>query len=234
MKETIYQYSCINALMGGVFNGLFPISDIKQKGNFGIGCSADLSGELIIHGCHFLEAKGHRVLRKMNDTELLPFAQITTFSPEVTFIANEVNKENLYNHLAQKTLLDNVFLAVKIEGIFDSMQIRRPDDSGKVYKTALDVAENQVVDHLSTIEGSLIGFWTPKFFENISVAGFHLHFIDKEQKIGGHMIDFALSNAKISYQVKSGINIELSKKESYLQQDLNIEDMSSIIKKVEN
>jgi len=234
MKKEIYQFSGINALMGGVFEGFFPIADIKQKGDFGLGCSDGLTGEVIIECCHFLEAKGHKQLRKMADTEQLPFAQITTFTPDKTVNIQNVNKDNLYQQLTNYTLLDNIFLAIKIEGTFNTLKIRRPNDNGKLYTNALEVAANQIIDDLTNIKGTLIGFWTPKFFQNISVAGFHLHFIDTEKTVGGHVIDFSLSKGQLAYEVKSSIHIELSDKDTYLKHDLDIDDMDSIIKKVEN
>jgi len=37
----------------------------------------------------------------------------------------------------------------------------------------MEVAEHQIVEDIKDIEGELIGFWTPEFFQNVSVAGFH-------------------------------------------------------------
>lgn len=235
MKKQISQFSGINALMGGVFEGLFPISEIKKHGDFGLGCSDGLAGEVTIDSCHFLEAQGNKGLRLMTDAEKLPFAQITTFIPDKRATFNHLlSKETLYQELANYTLLDNVFLAVKLEGVFDTLKIRRPSEHDKPCKTALEVAELQIVDNLTHIEGTLIGFWTPEFFQNISVAGFHLHFINKEKSIGGHVIDFSIKQGTLAYEVKHSLNIELSDKEVYLKHDLKIEDMDKIIKKVEN
>ncbi|CAI3924250.1 Alpha-acetolactate decarboxylase (AlsD) (PDB:1XV2) [Commensalibacter communis] len=234
MKKHIHQFSGINSLMAGVFEGLFPISEIKKHGDFGLGCSDGLAGEVIIDCCHFYEAKSDTPLRDMSDQEHMPFAQITTFNPDKIVNFTDINKSNLYNELAKYTLLDNVFVAVKIEGIFDKMQIRRPKNHNKAYKTALEVSQDQVVDHFENKEGSLIGFWTPEFFQNISVAGFHLHFINTEKTLGGHMMDFSISQGTLSYEVKQSLDIKLSDKESYLKQDLKIKDMDQIIKQVEN
>ncbi len=235
MKKQISQFSGINALMGGVFEGLFPISEIKKYGDFGLGCSDGLAGEVTIDSCQFLEAKGNKGLRKMDDVEKLPFAQITTFIPDkTTTFSHLLSKDTLYQELANYTLLDNVFLAVKIEGMFDTLKIRRPSEHDKPCKNALEVAALQIVDSLTRIEGTLIGFWTPEFFQNISVAGFHLHFIDKEKSIGGHVIDFSISQGTLAYETKYSLNIELSDQDAYLKHDLKIEDMDKIIKKVEN
>lgn len=234
MGKKIYQFSSINALVGGVFDGLFSVYDIKQKGNFGLGCTITLKGELIINDSNFFEAAGRQNLRVMKEEEHLPFAQITTFKADRIIEIDHINKTNLYDHLAQHTLLDNIFLAIKIEGVFNTIKIRRPDDTGKVYPSLSDLSAGQLVDNITDISGQLIGFWTPKFFQNISVEGFHFHFIDIEKRIGGHVLDFSIDKARISYEVKNMINIELSENESYLRHDLNIDNIVDIIKKVEN
>ena len=234
MTKKITQFSGVNALMGGVFEGLFPISEIKKHGNFGLGCSEGLTGEVIIDCCHFWDAKGNKPLRIMDDTEKMPFAQITTFAPEASFAISHVSKSTLYEELSKHLKFDNVFLALKMEGKFDYLKVRRPRELHQSFKNALEVAEHQIIEDVENVEGELIGFWTPEFFQNISVAGFHLHFIDKSKKSGGHVIDFSIAHGTLSYEVKYGLDIELSDKKAYLDHDLKIADMDKIIKKVEN
>ena len=234
MTKKITQFSGINALMGGVFEGLFPISEIKKHGNFGLGCSDGLTGEVIIDCCHFLEAKGNKPLRVMEEVEKMPFAQITTFDAEKKFAISNLSKANLYQELSKHLKFDNVFLAVKLEGKFKSLKVRRPRELHQHFNNALEVAEHQIIDDINSVEGQLIGFWTPEFFQNISVGGFHLHFVDKEKTSGGHVIDFSLEKGMLSYEVKYGLDIELSDKKAYLDHDLKIADMNKIIEKVEN
>lgn len=234
MAKKITQFSGINALMGGVFQGLFPISEIEKCGDFGLGCSDGLTGEVIIDCCNFFEAKGKKPLRLMDSAEKMPFAQITTFDPDDEISISNISKATLYQELAKHTQLDNVFLAVKLEGKFENLKVRRPSETDKHFKNALEVAENQLVEDITDIEGDLIGFWTPEFFQNISVAGFHLHFIDREKTSGGHMIDFSIKKGVLSYEVKYALDIKLSDNKAYLEHDLKIENMDQIIKKVEN
>lgn len=234
MKKEIYQFSTINALMSGVFKGSFEIGAIKEKGNFGLGCSDGLTGEIIIRDHVFMEAKAQNPIRLLQDNDRIPFVQITTFCPDNTVDVSDVNKDNLYETLAQHTLLNNVFLAIKIEGLFDHIKVRTPNDKGIAYKDAVEVSKNQIVRDLSAVKGTLVGFWTPKFFDNILVAGFHVHFINEDTQIGGHVIDFALNTGSLAYEVKYNLNIELPNEQSYLEKNLDIDNMSDIIKKVEN
>ena len=234
MTKKITQFSGVNALMMGVFDGLFPISEIKKHGNFGLGCSEGLTGEAIIDCCHFWDAKGNRPLRIMDDTERMPFAQITTFAPEASFAISHVSKATLYDELSKYLTFDNVFLAIKLEGKFDHLKVRRPRELDQRFKNAMEVAEHQIVEDIKDIEGELIGFWTPEFFQNVSVAGFHVHFVDKNRTTGGHVIDFSIDKGTLSYETKYGLDIELSDKKAYLDHDLKVADMDKIIKQFEN
>jgi acetolactate decarboxylase len=182
----------------------------------------------------FLEADGDKAVKVMDNDELLPFVQVTTFQPDKVVDVNDVSKNNLYWHLAQYLLLDNVFVAVKISGRFDELKIRRPFVQHKPYPSVVKVFEQQVVDTVEDVTGTLIGFWTPEFFKELSVAGFHLHFIDTTHKLGGHVIDFMASKAELAFERKQSVEIMLPVNEEYLRKNLKMDDLNKIIKQVEN
>lgn len=233
MKKAIVQFSTINALMAGLFDGVFSVGEAKKYGDFGLGCSHALAGEVIV-GHDFLEADGDKAVKVMGDNELLPFVQVTTFQPDKVVDITDVCKSNLYAHLAHYLPLDNVFVAVRISGQFDELKIRRPFAQHKPYPSVVKVFEQQVVDTVEKVTGTLIGFWTPEFFKELSVAGFHLHFIDTTRKLGGHVIDFSASNAELAYECKQSVQIVLPESEEYLRKNLKMDDLNKVINQVEN
>ncbi|PIT58234.1 acetolactate decarboxylase [Snodgrassella alvi] len=233
MKKVIVQFSTINALMAGLFDGVFSVEEAKKHGDFGLGCSHALAGEVVIDK-DFLEADGDKAVKVMDDDELLPFLQITTFQPDKVVDITDVSKDNLYTHLAHYLPLDNVFIAVKISGRFNKLKIRRPFAQQKPYPSVVKVFEQQVVDSVKDVSGTLIGFWTPEFFKELSVAGFHLHFIDTTRKLGGHVIDFMASKAELAFEGKQSIEIVLPEDEEYLRTNLKMDDLNNVIKQVEN
>ena len=233
MAKELKQFSTINALMAGLYDGVFAVNTAKTCGNFGLGCSHALAGEVIIDQ-DFLEARGDQDVRIMANNECLPFIQITTFQPDKIIRAENVQKSNLYTLLQQHLSLDNIFVAVKITGKFHMLKIRRPFAQHKPYPAITDVFANQVVDSVSDIEGTLIGFWTPDCFKELSVAGFHLHFIDTTRKIGGHVIDFNSEQIELAYECKYSFNIVLPETEEYLHHDLQVKDLHKVIGLVEN
>lgn len=162
--SAIKQFSTVNALMSGLYDGVFPVSTVKESGNFGLGCSHALGGEVTIFEGTVLEARGDGTIREMQDSECLPFAQVTTFEAENNLQAENIDKAALHDFLAINVKLDNIFLAVKLDGWFANLKIRKPHQQTKPYKSVLEVVSEQSVIELSDVEGTMIGFWTPQFF----------------------------------------------------------------------
>ena len=52
-KDAIYQYSTINALLEGVFDGDITLGSLKNYGDFGIGTFNTLDGEMIFLDGYF-------------------------------------------------------------------------------------------------------------------------------------------------------------------------------------
>lgn len=163
------------------------MGDIKHYRDFGLGCSHVLAGEVIIDH-NFYDAAGNQEMREITDNECLPFVQITSFQPEKVMPAQNLTKDNLYDYLIQYIALKNIFLAVKICRWFEKLIIRRPFAQTKPYPSVVQVFEQQIVETITNIKGSLIGFGTPQSSRELSVAGFHLHFIDFTHKTSVYFI----------------------------------------------
>ncbi|MBD2816578.1 acetolactate decarboxylase [Xenorhabdus sp. Flor] len=229
-SRIIYQYSTIHALMSGVFDGMFTISEISQGGSFGIGYLHALAGEMIALDDTFFEIQGAGNVRRFCDHEQLPFAQLTYFNPNDQFPVSNINKKSLYSELSTQVNIDNIFAAIKIEGNFKKIWFRRINCQEKPFIKAVT---EQSEETLHDISGVMVGFWTPDIFHGVSVAEFHIHFIDETRTNGGHVIDFELNNGLLSYELKQDIKIRLPDNSKYLNADLKINNLDKVIRKVE-
>lgn len=234
MSKPITQFSTVNALMSGLYDGVFAVSKVLAAGDFGLGCSHAFGGEVIILDGKVIEARGDGNLRVMQPTDQLPFAQVTTFHSEKAINVDNVSKDTIHGFLKSYVEFDNIFLAVKYKGSFSRVKIRRPLEQKKPYKSVLEVVSDQVIDELENINGTLIGFFSPSFFSTISVSQFHVHFISDDETKGGHVMDFAMDKGILEYQRKLLLNIELPDNADFLGQNLDIDDMEQLIKHVEN
>ncbi|MEX0447021.1 acetolactate decarboxylase [Xenorhabdus sp. SGI246] len=208
-SRIIHQYSTIHALKSGVFDGMFTISEISQGGSFGIGYLHALAGEMIALDDTFFEIQGEGNVRRFYAHEQLPFAQLTYFNPNEQFPVSNINKKSLYLELSSQLNIDNIFAAIKIEGNFKNIRFRRMNCQEK---PSIKAVTEQFEETLYDICGVMVGFWTPDIFHGVSVAEFHIHFIDEARTNGGHVIDFELHNGLLSYELKQDIKIHLPDK----------------------
>jgi acetolactate decarboxylase len=83
------------------------------------------------------------------------------------------------------------------------------------------------------ISGVLVGFRTPDYEQGISVAGYHLHFLNDEHSGGGHAFDFVLDDGIVEISTVSELRLSLPTSGPFLTADLNSKDMDAGIRKSE-
>ena len=79
----------------------------------------------------------------------------------------------------------------------------------KPYRPLAEVVEGQNVFTIGRCEGTLVGFRFPDWSEGIEVAGYHLHFVDRDRKKGGHVLDFTILEGEARLESSSELNVEL-------------------------
>lgn len=144
-----------------------------------------------------------------------------------------LRQSTLQDELARRLKIDNVFLAYDISGTFDTLHVRRPVRQEKPYKSMLSIMEQQVEDTYSLITGRMVGFWTPSYFDEVSVSGFHAHFLSDDLSIGGHVLDFDIKRGVLRYERKTAIRIVLPDTDDFLGLSLDIPEMPDIIRRIE-
>lgn len=206
----IYQYSLLNALMDGVSETGIPVSKLLSKGNQGLGTFARMNGELLfLDGAVYqLQAEGN--IRKADDSDQIPFAVSTQFVPQQTKRVELRDKDAVddvldsFNHHAK-----NLFMTYRITGHFDYLKCRTV--RGQEYKgqPLSELGKKQSVETYSGIEGTIIGFRTPKNWQGFGVAGEHLHFINHTRTAGGHILEMGAKEVEMQMAVASNVHVEL-------------------------
>ncbi|OUI78482.1 hypothetical protein HK18_08155 [Commensalibacter intestini] len=230
----IVQFSTIGALMAGHLEGEKQFSKVCCGCNFGLGCSADMDGELTIYDGQAYEATAGQSLETLNFAEKVPFIQITDFKPKQRHDVENIDHTNIEACLTRFIQPKNIFLAVSVEGVFEKITIRRPHRAaeGQV-RSVSQIAEAQQVDTHCQIEGRLIGFWTPELFGRVSVPGFHFHFLDQQKKISGHVLEFLMKKAQLSFEEKTTLEVTNPKSKSYKDMNIDVTMLDEMIHKVE-
>jgi hypothetical protein len=70
------------------------------------------------------------------------------------------------------------------------------------------------------------GCWAPDYEQGISVAGYHLHFIDSGHAHGGHALDYRLERGRIEISSRSELHLSLPRTPQFLDSNLTPANIS--------
>ncbi len=191
--DALFQYSTIDALLAGLYDGDMTLKDLKFKGDFGLGTLNGIDGELVV-----LEGQAYHVAAggKANipaDTEKIPFATVSFFQEDTILKLDKVVSLDALNAAVSKGLPSkNLFYAIRIDGRFSHIKARAIPKQNTPYKPLAEVVKEQHVVQFSG-EGTLVGYYSPAFVKGVNVPGFHWHFLTKDRQGGGHVLDCAMA-----------------------------------------
>ncbi|MBI9111750.1 acetolactate decarboxylase [Maridesulfovibrio ferrireducens] len=231
--ETIYQYSTIDSLLLGNYDGDLTVSELKKHGDFGIGTFNGLNGEMV-----FIDGEVYRVgyngkAVAVDNLTRVPFADALIFKTDsILKIDSASSLEELNLKITNALPSSNIFFAIRIDGRFNMMRTRSVPEQKKPYPPLIDVVKHQSIFKFTEIEGSLIGIKSPAYVKGIGVPGFHWHFITKDRTAGGHVLGCQVKNLIAKVGSYNNFFLQLPKTKSFLDSDLS-NDKEKELKKVE-
>lgn len=217
---TLFQVSTTGALVEGIYDGVVSVATLKEHGDFGLGTFADLNGEMVAIGGHVFQARSDGSVVEAPDGALVPFAVITHFKAERTAVI-----EPCPSFVALEAKLDamrdsaNVFFAFRVDGVFDFVKTRIACKTAPDTKL-VDAAAHQAEFEYTDVEGSLVGFWTPHYARAVNVAGYHLHFLSKNRRIAGHLLECRAKSLRAQVQHEVDFRIAIPETAHFLKADL--------------
>ncbi len=233
--DTLYQVSTIDALQQGVFDGIQPVGELKQHGDFGIGTFDALDGEMIVVGGSVYQASADGRVYLVPDNLTTPFATVTYFENDfVIGIPETMNFSEFAIVMTDRLPTENMVYAVRMHGTFPFMKVRAIPAQQKPYPTLSEAAENQSVYTYTDVTGSVVGCYMPVFFEGLNVVGYHLHFLSDDRQTGGHILDFTISEeTAVEYDITPEFTMILPTSGDFTTVDLS-QDLSEELAEVEN
>lgn len=236
-QSVIYQAGVTGATLTGAYEGSTTYEELKSHGNFGLGTSNGIQGEMVLidHEMFITENGKGETMRPSMKTRT-PFAIVTDFNPDTIFNVTKVSsKEKFVELFQQRFNYDNLFQAIRVDGDFKAIQFRSivkdADNSERNLKKYIE--KNQIINDLKDIKGSLVIFRSPKFAYPMTVPGYHIHFISSDRKYAGHVYDFNINSAQVSVQTISTFNINLPTNHEYIMHDVERVD-NKVINHVES
>lgn len=232
--RTLFQTSTITALLEGGYDGVVSCGELRRRGDLGIGTFDRLDGELILLDGEIFQARANDTVAHAPDSLKVPFAVVTRFVPGVSLTNGPVSDYvSLKKQMDAVRRSENLFYAVRVEGVFGYVKYRSVPPQDKPYPKLTEVASRQPVFERRAIRGTLVGFWCPEYAKTLNVPGWHLHFISEDRKSGGHLLECAWEGGVI--QSETLLEIQLSLPEGAAFQRLSLGgDSTGAIKAVES
>jgi alpha-acetolactate decarboxylase len=230
----VYQFSTISALLEGVYDGDVTIADILRHGDFGLGTFNHLDGEMVILDgvCYRLRADG--TATRAASTDRTPFAAVTRFHTDFEIaIQSRTAGAEVTSAIDREIKSANLIYAIRITGRFSELHTRTVMEQQQPYPPLTQATEGQAETRFTDVSGVLVGFRTPEFEQGISVAGYHLHFLNSDRKGGGHVLDFTVEHGQVAVSGASQLHLSLPTSGAFLDAQLSGADLSERISKAE-
>lgn len=198
-RETLMQVSTIDAILGGVYDGVMTYEDLAGYGDFGIGTFTGLDGEMIAFDGDFYQVKANGVAYPVPGSMETPFAAVTYFDADDTAAVPEgLDYRGFQEFLDGILPTENTFYAVRLEGTFSYMKTRSVPAQQKPYPPLVEVTKHQPEFEFHDIPGTIAGFRCPPYVAGVNVVGYHLHFLTDDRDAGGHILDFTVREATVT------------------------------------
>lgn len=230
----VYQTSTMGALLAGVYEGDVTIRELLRHGDFGLGTFNALDGEmLVLDGvCYQLRSDGSATVA--DPAELSPFAVVTWFHADHTIDVSAPSDAAALKAIVDKSVAStNLMVAIRVTGEFSEVHTRTVTAQHKPYRPFTEATKHQHEVRFSDVSGTLAGFRTPAYEQGISVAGYHMHFIDAERGSGGHALDYRISRGTVEICVRSELHLSLQRTPQFLGAEVSGADVDSQIRQTE-
>jgi len=232
-KNTLTQISTIDALLAGAYDGQMTVGELLTHGDLGIGTFDALEGEMIVIDHQVYQARADGTVQLVPKNAATPFATVVNFSADqITDRKGLITGSELQAQIDQSAPNKNLFLAARFDGTFPLMKVRSVPKQKKPYPPLAEAVQHQAVFEYTNVTGTVLGFRCPSFVKGVNVPGWHLHFISKDRKIGGHILDFTAADGNLQLDTCSRFYMILPEQQQFSTLDLS-RDRSKELEKVE-
>ena len=186
----LFHYGLIDGFLGGLYEGDIAVGQLLEKGNFGLGAPNWLDGELTVLDGKPVQTVASGQTGYADTASLAAYAFVVDFSPDGFFsIDTAATKNSFEDQLLASIPKDNALYAIKATGNFTSVTTRAfPPVKNKPYPRLATMLNRQKFFEHEHTNGTLVGFYLPKFMNGINVPGFHFHFVSDDLQQGGHVV----------------------------------------------
>lgn len=214
--DTIFQYSTLDALSVGVFDGEMTFGELAGHGDMGLGTFNALDGEMVAFDGAFWRIGHDGIVHAVEPEEQTPFAAVTPFAADTSFaLEGGLDMAGLSALLDSRLDDRNTPVAVRIDGLFADLTIRAPERQEKPYVTLIEALASQNTWQHSDIEGTMVGFWFPAWMASLNAPVWHLHFLSDDRTVGGHVLAARTGEATVQLDRSDTLTLVLPRTQAF-------------------
>lgn len=212
----------MDALLAGVYDGNLTFSELKTKGDFGIGGFNHLDGELLINEGKVYRIRYNGRVQEVADADSTSIAFVKFFNPDTSFTISgrTATFEQVQQQLSRQ-LNANGMYAIRLKGAFTSMHTRAPEPAKKPYPPLDQHLKTKQHDfRLVNTSGVCVGFLLPAYAGRTNVPGYHFHYLADDHQSGGHVFDFTTNQLTVEVDYVKGFSVEMNTNPAFGKADL--------------
>lgn len=209
-SDALVQYSLIAALAAGDYADGFPLREVLDGGDFGIGTFDRLAGEMIVLDGRMYQALTDGTVRQADLGSTTPFAAVTFFNEDGRFEkVAATSLEDLDQQLDRTLPRRNSPYALRLEGTFRAITLRSVPAQSPPFQPLVKIVQDQSTWRKQNVRGVMLGFRCPAWVGTLNVAGYHWHFLSDDHQTGGHVLDCEIDSGLLTYDECSALLIEI-------------------------
>lgn len=188
--DAIYQFGPAAGFAASLYDGPTHFSEVLRLGDFGIGATSPLEGEVIVLDGTAYRAAATGEVEILSPTTRTPLVFVKFFRADRTVELRAVGSlDELVRALDEAIGSKNLFWAARVDGTFARILLRSVPRQERPYRPLGEVVAGQNVFAAEAITGTLVGFRFPAYLGGVNTSGWHFHFVDDARRLGGHVLD---------------------------------------------
>lgn len=231
----LQQFSIVDALVAGLFDGVFSVEEVGRAGGFGLGCGDHMDGELVVLDGVFRLFHGDGTMSVLGPSEQVAFAEVVDFAAQSSELVEAVESlPDLEAEVRRRVVSANIFHAVRFDAHFAAISLREAKRQTKPYLPLAEAVHDQREVVLTDVAGTLLGFLAPQVFQGVTVAGAHFHFVSADGEQGGHVLGLATATGDLAVESYYGVSVQLPNSPEFLAAELDLPGADDVIRRAES
>lgn len=219
-SNKIYQVSTLQALALGYTRPVVTVQELMEHGDTGLGTFENVDGEMIILDGICYQAKQDGSIIRSEDSSGVPFAVVGSIKDGRKFAVEEKQdisaiKLELTLRIEEDFGLNSIHIA-RIDGWFHNVHARAGAPYRSQHVSLKDILSKTQKDFcFECLYGTLVCVYYPDYMDGINASGWHLHFLSKDRKFGGHVFEVSMRSGECLLQKMDRIEIQLPREAAF-------------------